>query len=40
VTEGWHTVTADGRSHPQLEQALSYRPGRPNAVIAHVESSW
>jgi transketolase len=38
VTEGWHTVTVDGRSHPQLEQALFLRPGRPNAVVAHVES--
>jgi transketolase len=39
VTEGWHTVTVDGRSHPQLESALSFRPGRPNAVIASVEST-
>ena len=38
ATEGWHTVTVDGRSHTQLEHALSFRPGRPNAVVAQVES--
>jgi len=36
-TEGWHTVTVDGRDHGQLETALSYCPaGRPNAVVATV----
>ena len=37
ATEGWHTVTVDGRDHDQLEAALSARPGRPNAVVAVVE---
>ena len=39
TTEGWHAVSVDGRSHTQLELALSYRPsGRPNAVVAQVEA--
>ena len=37
ATEGWHTVTVDGRDHDELEAALSARPGRPNAVVAVVE---
>ena len=37
ATEGWHTVTVDGRDHDQLEAALTARPGRPNAVVAVVE---
>ncbi len=37
TTEGWHTVTVDGRDHDELEAALSARPGRPNAVVAVVE---
>jgi transketolase len=37
ATEGWHTVTVDGRDHAELEAALSARPGRPNAVVAVVE---
>ncbi len=37
VTEGWHTVTVDGRDHDELESALTARPGRPNAVLAVVE---
>lgn len=41
ATEGWHVVGVDGRSHSQLELALSFRPsGRPNAVVAQVGSSW
>jgi transketolase len=37
ATEGWHTVTVDGRDHDELEAALAARPGRPNAVVAMVE---
>jgi transketolase len=37
ATEGWHTVTVDGRDHDELEAALAARPGRPNAVVAVVE---
>ena len=37
TTEGWHTVTVDGRDHEELENALAARPGRPNAVVAVVE---
>ena len=37
ATEGWHTVTVDGRDHDELESALTARPGRPNAVVAVVE---
>jgi transketolase len=35
--EGWHVASVDGRSHAELEAALSHRPGRPNAVVATVE---
>src|SRR6478735_171437 len=34
ATEGWHTVTVDGRDHAEREAALTARPGRPNAVVA------
>jgi transketolase len=38
ATEGWHTVSVDGRDHAALEKALSHRPvGQPNVVVAHVE---
>ncbi len=37
ATEGWHTVTVDGRDHDELEAALTARPGRSNAVVAVVE---
>ena len=38
TTEGWHTVEVDGRDHAQLEATLStVVPGRPTAVVAHVE---
>jgi transketolase len=37
--EGWHAVVVDGRDHGALESALSRRtPGRPNVVVAEVES--
>jgi len=38
VTEGWHTVTVDGRDHDALDRALSHRESAgPNAVVATVE---
>lgn len=37
ATEGWHAVEVEGRDHAALEEALSHRPGRPNAVVARVE---
>jgi transketolase len=40
TTEGWHTVEVDGRDHAQLGAALALGavvPGRPTAVVAHVE---
>lgn len=37
AAEGWHVATVDGRSHGELETALSHRPGRPNVVVATVE---
>jgi transketolase len=36
-TEGWQVASVDGRSHAELEPALTGRfPGRPNAVVAGV----
>ena len=41
ATEGWHTVTVDGRDHDQLEKALTHRAfDRPNVVIATVERKY
>jgi transketolase len=38
TTEGWHTTEVDGRDHGQLGAALgAVVPGRPTAVVAHVE---
>lgn len=37
AAEGWHVASVDGRSHGELEAALSHRPGRPNVVVALVE---
>jgi len=37
AADGWHVASVDGRSHGELEAALSHRPGRPNAVVATVE---
>ena len=41
ATEGWHTVSIDGRDHEQLYQALAKAPsslwGTPSAVVAYVE---
>nr|MBA2465814.1 transketolase [Nocardioidaceae bacterium] len=40
ANEAWHTVTADGRDHAVLQDALQARhPARPNVVIAEVEES-
>lgn len=37
--EGWDAVVVDGRDHGALEWSLSRRtPGRPNVVVAEVES--
>jgi transketolase len=36
--EGWDATDVDGRDHAALEHALTRRtPGRPTAVVAHVE---
>jgi transketolase len=41
ATEGWHTVTVDGRDHDVLEKALAHREfGRPNVVVAVVEEKF
>jgi transketolase len=37
--EGWSTARVDGRSHPEIELALTQpRPGRPGVVVAEVET--
>jgi len=37
--EGWDALVVDGRDHEALEWSLSRRtPGRPNVVVAEVES--
>jgi transketolase len=38
AAQGWHVATVDGRSHIELEAALTRRPGRPNVVVARVEA--
>jgi len=38
ATEGWHVAEVDGRDHHALEAAMAARPGRPNAVVAIVET--
>ncbi|MDX2709305.1 transketolase [Streptomyces sp. PA03-6a] len=39
AAEGWSVATADGRDHEALYEAFTMpHPGRPHAVVAHVES--
>ena len=41
TVNGWAASTVDGRDHDALEVALRERvPGRPNVVVAVVESKW
>lgn len=41
AVEGWDTADVYGRDHAQLAAALSVsHGGRPNVVVAHVESPW